>query len=207
MGGLIARMEGSVTGCWFDGTMMCTRAEWAEEIGVGGVVGTTLKGAKAYPLTISNCLNTGEVIWKVDTTEVLGLGGIFGCTRGATPTITITNCINAGSIIATGTNGIGAILGMVNEDTTKYTIENCYTTTESGVTELLGKDVASAADSAIVTSHALAEASITGSALYGNEDISLDFAVWTARTNSVPVLNYFVNKVVPEADTVAKPTE
>ena len=75
---------------------------------------------------------------------------------------------------------------------TKYTIENCYTTTESGVTELLGKDVASAADSAIVTSHALAEASITGSALYGNEDISLDFAVWTARTNDVPVLNYFV---------------
>ena len=203
MGGVIARAEGTVDNCWFDGTLMCARATWVTKVGIGGVVGTTVKGSAAYDLTISNCLNTGKIIWNADTTEILGIGGIFGATRRATPNITIQNCINAGEIQTKGTNGIGSIVGLVNETGTKYTIKNCYATTECGIEEFLGAVTASADGSAIETCIVVDSADITGAALYTNEEISLDFDIWVARTNDVPAIKYFV----AASDAVAKPTE
>jgi hypothetical protein len=206
MGGMIGRAEGTVSQCWFDGIMKCTNTTEGYK-GIGGVVGVSHCGGAKYDLTMTNCLNTGEVCWNIASDVDLGLGGIYGGTMSDTPNLTITNCINAGNVHTDGTTKVGAIVGSICKANTKYTIENCYTTTESGVLEILGNDTASAAGSAVVSSYALAESAITGAALYSNEEISLDFDVWTARSNDVPALTYFVGKVVAEADTVAKTTE
>ena len=204
MGGVIARAEGTVDNCWFDGTLICARTSWVAKVGIGGVVGTTVRGSAAYDLTISNCLNTGKIVWKIDTAEILGIGGIFGATRSDTPNITVQNCISAGTYETTGTNGIGTIVGLVNESGTKYTIQNCYATTECGVEEFLGADTASADSSAVTECIVVDSEDITGSALYANEEISLDFDVWVARSADVPAIKYFVGTIVPETDAVAK---
>jgi len=207
MGGVIARAEGTVDNCWFDGTLICARTSWVVKAGIGGVVGTTVRGSAAYDLTISNCLNTGKIVWKVDTEEILGIGGIFGATRSATPNITVQNCISVGTYETTGTNGIGTMVGLVNESATKYTIQNCYATTECGVEEFLGADTASVDGSAVTGCVIVDEDAITGAALYANEEVSLDYNIWVARSNDVPAIKYFVGTIVPEADTVAKPAE
>lgn len=81
---------------------------------VGGLVGL-VTNASGVSLTVSNCTNAGTITAKSD------VGGLVG---GALYTTTVENCRNAGTVVATGgssTNGCGAIVGTIKNQTTTIT--------------------------------------------------------------------------------------
>ena len=106
-----------------------------------GIVGTswsqTGTGKAFTPLTIRNCLNTGNVIYTVDTTSGsgAGLGGIYGGDRGYTD-VTVEYCLNTGIVETNQKNGTGAIVGNISQNTTIDSVKtystaditNCYGT-------------------------------------------------------------------------------
>ena len=139
-GGIVGRAEGLVEECWFDGEVYANRTD-ATYVKAAGIVGTswsqTGTGKTFTPLTIRNCLNTGNVIYTVDATSGLGagLGGIYGGDRGYTD-VTVEYCLNTGVIETNQKNGTGSIVGNISQNTTinsakTYSIAditNCYGT-------------------------------------------------------------------------------
>lgn len=230
-GGIAGRAEGIVTECWFDGEVYANRND-ATYIKAGGIVGTSWSQTgpnKAFrALTISNCLNTGTIKYTVDTTSNAGagLGGIYGGDRGYTD-LTVTGCVNIGMIDSNQPNGTGSIVGNISKntdisatDSTKTysvaTISNCYgaknviTAHPSG--EYTGRILGYKNGNCTVTQtdNAIKELSaMKGDVVYkevSEGGLDLDYDIWVARTEDVPVPRCFVGTVVNESATAEDKT-
>ena len=109
---------------------------------VGGLIGYIREcGAK-----ISNCTNNAAITCDSGDNQMIGgiVGSIYSSTNDTSTTI--KNCINTGTITATGTNDFSAAGGIIgiNRATHTLTIENCINTgsvttaSNSGVGGIVG---------------------------------------------------------------------
>ncbi len=93
-----------------------------------------LIGRASYPTVIENCRNIGSVTGGIRNDASNGVGGFIGGTNGNNnQTITITNCINNGSVIAVGAATAGKNIKMAGFVGTKsgspgetVVFTNCY---------------------------------------------------------------------------------
>ena len=217
-GGIAGRAEGIIKECWFDGEVYANRKD-ATYIKAGGIVGTswsqTGPNKEFRTLTISNCLNTGTIKYTVTTTSGsgAGLGGIYGGDRGYTD-LTVTGCVNIGMIDSNQPNGTGSIVGNISKNTdisatdstvtySVAAISNCYGAknvitahpSDKYAGRILGYNNANC--SVTQTDNAIKELSaMQGNAVYEYGGLDLDYDVWVARKEAVPVPRCFVGTVV-----------
>ena len=179
VGGIVGQMnEGAnnqFTNCWFDGSISGNRA--------GGMVGFAL----CYRLTMTNCLNTGNI----RAGEYVG--GLCGSRTGeANPNyFTIQDCMATGSLTHTDSSGaVGAIVGQIQSGLgKKVDVDTVYGRSgysvagvgslNSGTVELLSAEQFTGAQARYSTSFGF----------YGEEEATDN---WVARKNEYPGLRYFV---------------
>ena len=124
----------NISGCWYAGNMNVKR-------NAGGIVAIISQGDVA----ITNCLNSGDIQYKVEGTKGPGrwVGGLIGrsmkvseewtATGDTTVTLNlvVTNCLNTGNIKDYSFNArVGSVIGENNKYVTP-TFTNVYTTEES----------------------------------------------------------------------------
>ena len=111
-------IDSTVTKCRMDGSV--TNSGWTS---TGGIVGGIIGGGNIY-----NCVNTGKV------TGDKAVGGILGCVMSGDTLI--GNCSSLGSTAENSANGgyeHGGIVGFVGEEISNFTIGNCFTKCDIGV--------------------------------------------------------------------------
>lgn len=101
-GGIVGYMEGeSITDCWYSGTMtLGTNGKNS-----GGIVGMIGEGT----VTMEHCLYSGAITGSGSGTGS-AYGGLCGHLYGSS-TLTINDCLTAGSVTAAGGNYYGTIIG------------------------------------------------------------------------------------------------
>ena len=124
-GGIIAHVgQGSfstpeliVDSCVNEATVTATGSDGTS---VGGIVGN----GNQKIVTITNCLNTGNV------SGYRYVGGILGFGKGSTNEIVVSRCVNAGTITAEYTDGENgkacAIVGFGDKEQDTLVAEDCY---------------------------------------------------------------------------------
>lgn len=119
IGGIVGAMSlSTVSNCRMDGNV--TNAGWTS---TGGIVGGILGGGDMI-----NCMNTGKV------TGDKAVGGILGCVIGGETLI--GNCSSLGSTAentANGGNEHGGIVGFIDSEIKAFTIGNCFSKCNIGV--------------------------------------------------------------------------
>lgn len=88
---------GTITNCWFDGSVTVNEAEYTKAVYVGGVLGTRT----ASNLVIQDCLNTGTITYTYDTVDTeavtaysLYIGGVIGSLNAGSSE---SSCVGAGT--------------------------------------------------------------------------------------------------------------
>lgn len=173
-----------MTNCWFDGTV--TMRTKTGRYG-GGLIGRIFGGS----LTLSHCLNTGDVSAESEESNGIYIGGIFGAMTytNFSGAVIVEDTLNAGKITAKKTTATGSLAGGTLANTT-MSIKDTY------VTEASYTDVCS-----------YQKSSTTGSAMMVNTDFvqgeewyswtTLDYEqYWTVTKDSTPILRYFAEEVV-----------
>lgn len=145
LGGIIGRLSKSgatytVSNSWFDGQVKATAAT-ATSTYCGGIVGSLIQGT----LNISNCLNTGSVSYTYTTASeaYLMVGGICGGTMNNTAFLDMSNCFNAGPVVACTTDNVSSIIGVngllgygnkcnTEDEKSQWVLNNCYTEKDFG---------------------------------------------------------------------------
>lgn len=139
VGGILGQVDSggmkSVSNCWFDGQVTNN----SNSQSTGGLIGSA-----GGSITITNCLNTGEVSAPnytnvEDETSVKPLiGGLIGYAV-CTSKISIQNCLNTGNVSfnSVATAGFGSIIGRIgtrsadNTEDQNIVVENTYATSQS----------------------------------------------------------------------------
>ena len=126
----------TVEGCWSDGEIIIDGGGNY----VGGIIGYFDMGAGGN-FTLQNCLNSADIVSTTGDSDYLG--GFIGSTGNAAVTITMTDCLDVGSIRKVGSKitQVGSFMGFNNEssatwngvvagdkdaDIRVYTIGNAY---------------------------------------------------------------------------------
>jgi len=182
IGGIVGNLNSNsntevatVNNCWFDGTVYFNYQQG------GGVVGYIAKNT----VYISNCLYTGTIQSATDGTNIYYAGGIIGTNDGSTAYV--NDCVSAGVINAK--SSYGSIMGSIRVASSAYHFVNTYGT---GTDKALGGKTENATISSICAN--VEEADLKGISAY--ENTLLDFEdVWQARTDEVPALKSFGNKI------------
>ena len=121
IGGIAGAMSNStISNCRMDGNVKNTGLT-----GTGGIVGGISGGGD-----IVNCMNTGKV------TGDKSVGGILGCIMGGKTTI--GNCSSLGSTAENTAGGgceHGGIVGFIDSNVESFTIVNCFSDCEIGVSK------------------------------------------------------------------------
>jgi len=179
---------------------------------VGGLVGDTGANTKVdnvvIGLTMTNCSYQGTV--ESSRTGELRIGGLVGCVDSANTTI--SNCLNEGTVNATGTstapNGIGGLVGYVtNNGSTGTKIENSLnigTVTSSHATPSNKDSIIGYSNTATINN--LYSTSATDTTKAGFNQVSVDdikgedaktalsgfdfLTTWVARENDTPTLDF-----------------
>ena len=148
MGSIAARLyyNAQVTNCYSEAILTNTKAaeatSKADGVVIGGIVGAIGQvnpGASLYP-TISNCVFAGAILNNIGNTGGI-LGNVPYNTVGGTGTakVTISDCLNLGSVNSTVPNtNVSAILGSANWQNVTVTISKCMNLSTNVPNELLG---------------------------------------------------------------------
>jgi len=173
-----------MSNCWFAGKVTMTTKTGRYG---GGLIGRIFGGS----LTLSHCLNTGEVSAESEESNGIYLGGIFGAMTytNFSGSVIIEDTLNVGKINAKKTAATGSLAGGTLASTT-MNIKDTYVTEESYT------DVCS-----------YQKSSTTGSAMMVNTDFvqgeewyswtTLDYEqYWTVTKDNTPVLRYFADEVI-----------
>jgi len=204
IGGIVGRADATVEECWFNGEIKATRG--STSIFAGGIVGASNSSAN---LTVKDCLSTGKIIYNYNpsSTGTASVGGIYGGTYGATPEITIQDCVFC-NVITVKNTIVGAVAGLINKADTEYEISNCYVRTDaisnqtvSATSGILG-GTANSPEGNVLNCVSKKFSELQGDVVY--KDVSeggldLDYDVWVARTSDVPVPRCFVGTVVDKS--------
>ena len=208
-GGIVGSVSDKATieNCWFDGTIETSRSQ------TGGILGYI-----AYAnglVNVKDCLYTGKIIFTTTSSDWgLRIGGIIGGAHDFhTPTITIENCMSAGTITqksgSTATPAVSAVYGGFDEGrATKLNLTNVYGTNECfAQSRIYHQYIASGGATAAtlkITGKGImkAKSDLLGTAGYQNT--LLDFeedGAWVARKDNVPGLKAFT-KVIGETVSI-----
>lgn len=188
-GGLIGRMQGEfdfvMNNCWFDGSVTNTGGTNC----MGGLVGRIFE-SEGKTRTITNCLNTGDVVATESTSR--HIGGLVG--HSNSKKLTISKSMNTGvlgynkDISSDNLQTYGAVIG---SSQAKSTVTDTFATTESCARTINGS----------VNGRVIAynEDRLTG---YGGyEWTTLDFdtskGYWAVVLTDTPILRSFAD-TVPE---------
>ena len=219
IGGFVGRAAETVTieRCWFDGEIDASYVldGNANVTCVGGIVGASVTptGFADPELNITNCLNTGNLksvaTHSTNKNIAISFGGIFG-TDWNKGSVTITGCLNKGTITTELHQGVGAIIGYAAKSGSVYEITGCYaldtsianqTFEDVGYIHTTNKPTVSPeTQEARCQSKEIGE--FVGEDIYAEGGLDLNYATWIARKNDVPVPIYFVGIIVAEEDTV-----
>ena len=176
-GGIVGMsFGGTITNCWFDGTIHGMKA-------TGGILGGTYNNTAL----MSHCLFTGTIIDGYNSTKAL-IGGLCGYAQNSgsnTASVTIRDSLSAGTLQSSSTSQIGAIVGGASK---AMTIGNVYAATDTGFGSKnygwTGVAPVLDADSEVVIG--------ATETLYGTGAAKLDFNTWwTARDGMIPMLKSF----------------
>ncbi len=177
-GGIVGMSYGgTITNCWFDGTIYGVKA-------TGGILGGTYNSTAI----ISHCMFTGTIIDGHNSSKAL-IGGLCGYAQNSgtnTASVTIRDSLSAGILESGSTSQIGAIIGGA---TKAITIANVYAATDTGFGSKnygwTGVAPVVEADSEVVIG-ALASLCDSGAE-------KLDYSnYWTVREGEIPMLTSFV---------------
>lgn len=177
-GGIVGMsFGGTITNCWFDGTIYGVKA-------TGGILG----GAYNNTALISHCMFTGTIIDGYNSSKAL-IGGLCGYAQNSgtnTASVTIRDSLSAGTLESMSTSQIGAIFGGA---TKAMTIGNVYAATDTGFGSKnygwAGVEPVVEADSVVVIG-ALESLCDSGAE-------KLDYNnYWTVREGKIPILTSFV---------------
>lgn len=103
-----------------------------------GSSGGGIAGDINYASEISGCSNAGDIVWN--KTSHGYFGGLIGKTS-QTPSATITNCYNIGSIIVSGSRSYNDYFGgLIGYATRLTSLENCYSIGEINVSNVRDGD-------------------------------------------------------------------
>lgn len=201
IGGIVGRADATVEECWFKGEIKATRG--STSIFAGGIVGASNNSAN---LIVKDCLSAGKIIYNYNpsSTGTASVGGIYGGTYGATPEITIQDCVFS-NVITVKNTVVGAVAGLINKADTEYEISNCYVRTDaisnqkvSATSGILG-GTANSPEGNVLNCVAKKLSELQGGVVYKDVTeggLNLDYDVWVARTSDVPVPRCFVGTVV-----------
>ena len=195
----------NVTNCQFDGEVKQTIATEAAKQYIGGIAGAVIQGT----VNFTDCLNTGKVSCVYTTAASnnygLAVGGLMGGFMNA-PIITFTDCLNSGKVMTyngnleiVDQNGVGSIIGLVNNANVTIKCNNTYATAESSPLRLMYVDTGTVSPEP----QKVATADITGYLAYSNLSgfdfykTSTNAGAWAARRtvfeDSTPVLKSFAD--------------
>ena len=147
MGSIAAKIyyNAQVTNCYIDAILTNKAAEGAtsvvDTVSIGGIVGAFGQSNTnmSWSPVISNCVFAGSILDNLGAT-----GGIIGWVphsdaQGATATMTISNCLNLGSVNSSVSDtNVSAIVGSVNWQNVKVTISKCMNLSTNVPIEVLG---------------------------------------------------------------------
>jgi len=209
-GGIVGKISNSATveKCWFAGDIELSGAQGKQSGGIAGYVANA--GAN---VSITDCLYTGSLTFTATSTNwALRIGGIMGGAQDYyTPTITLENCVSAGTVKhstnSTNIYAVSAVYGGFDEyKMTKLNLANVYATNGScGVDRIYHQYKAAGSTSTDATKAPIIDGAgvlldkfaLEGVSGYQNTD--LDFVnTWAARTGEVPGLKVF-NEIVTES--------
>ena len=215
-GGIVGSMlnTASVDNCWFDGTISLTSANGKQS---GGIVGYIANGTANSNVSITNCLYTGDLTFDATSTKWgLRIGGIAGGAHDyQKPTITLENCVSAGSVAQVDGSedipAVSAVYGGFDEprDVT-LNLVNVYGTNECCATgRIYHQYFANASTSAPPTINGtgtlIATSELHGVAGYKNTLLDFETA-WAARSGDVPGIKLFVNDPLNIANVIRPDT-
>jgi len=192
-GGIAGRTYGgTISNCWFDGTIYGSASNGY----LGGIVGQV-----DYASALTNCLFTGDITLTNAGTN--GNGGLVAHIFGS-GSVAFTNCIFAGTMKNTksDTTGVGAIVGYMNANTS-IALNNVYMLNkplnsnnsiiaeESGLLGIGKKTTTSAINGSVVMPSNYTDLYQTFNLDYWSEEN--EEGAWTvSKTNSkTPVLKEF----------------
>ena len=198
-----------IKNCWFDGQMdLGNSASQA-----GGILGYIANEWKAG-VSITNCLFTGSIEFgKTSEDWGIRIGGIVGGARDYyTPTITIENCMSAGTIThktgSTSTPAVSAVYGGFDElRATTLNLTNVYGTNECFAEARIYHAYKASGSTANATLTINGKGTMKAKADFlgtlGYQNTFLDFEdTWVARKDNVPGLKAF-GKVLGETVSIA----
>ena len=176
-GGIVGMsFGGTITNCWFDGTIHGMKA-------TGGILGGTYNNTAL----ISHCLFTGTIVDNYNSTKAL-IGGLCGYAQNSgtnTASVTIRDSLSAGTLQSSSTSQIGAIVGGASK---AMTIGNVYAATDTGFGS---KDYGWTGAAPVLDAGSEVVIGALES-LFGNGAAKLDFTTWwTARDGMIPMLKSF----------------
>jgi len=180
----VTAKSSKMTNCWFDGSVIMTTKTGRY---AGGLIGCISGGS----LTLSHCLNSGDVSSESQETNGLYIGGIFGVMTytNFTGSVTIEDTLNVGKISVNTTTATGSLAGGTVTNTTMI-IKDTYVTEES--------------HSAVCTTQ---QSATTGSAMMINTDFvrgenwyswtTLNYdEYWTVTKDGTPILQSFAEEMI-----------
>ena len=187
-GGIVGQVytagNNRITNCWFDGSISLKTTMGKQAAGILGIAREDVK--------IEHCLNTGSI--TAEDKAALRIGGIFGVVTGNASTITISDCLSAGRIVAANSR-VGSVIAEVAGDK-KVVLKDVYVTTESfsNGTSYINKAVG----------HTDKEAKVEGAVIVLTENVmtgaggyrwtTLNFKkYWAAKAETVPQLQSFTS--------------
>jgi len=170
--------------CWYDGTIKLYNGWLA-----GGIVGDMRKG----DVSISHCLNTGEIISQGTRTSVR-CGGIMG-NHMAKEKLLIEDCLNTGKVTANKYEFASSVLGYTYSGG-KVEIKDTFTTPDSYIHPIWGVPIGVYDKGNVVKGGALHidRENLIGKG--GYEWTTLDFdKYWTIVSGGTPILQTWADKI------------
>ena len=132
--------------------------------------------------TIEHCLYTGTMNIGAGKKQI---GGLVGYVQGASD-VTISDSLNAGSLVTTSTSQIGTIVGAAAKNA--LTVGNVYGATDIG----FGAKKYGWTGSTPVVQENTDEVADVLESFFGAGAAKLDFTTWwTARDGKIPMLKSF----------------
>ncbi len=182
-GGLLSRVQfqnASLEECWFDGTIY-TKAR---------VVGGLVDELKKADMTISHCLNSGDIN-NTHTANGAKVGGILAnSNQWFNQKLIIEDCLNVGQLTTKNMFYVGSVLGCITKNT-EVKFENIFASYEAYDTA-----VGRYGDQGTFTGAVLRVENDKLTGQGGYEWTNLDFEkYWTITDEGTPILKYFAEEI------------
>ena len=173
-----------MTNCWFDGilTMATKTGRYA-----GGLIGHIYGGS----LTISHCLNSGDISSESKESNGIFVGGLFGGMTyvNFSGSIIMEDTLNAGIVSTKTTSVAGSLAGGTFASTT-MNIKDTYVTEQSFV-EVCNWIGGSTTGNAMMVNTDF----VQGEDWYSYTTLNYD-EYWTVTKEGTPILKYFAEEVI-----------